>query len=197
MKVMVAASEELASQLEKALAMARVDLEIATSAADALTFLEHPADVTLLDYEMPGLGGLRGVQMVRAKAVDRAIGVVTPMRTRSGALQILAAGATGLLPVDADPETLSAALILLGRNQPFIIFDGAVDSLPQDIATGLSDREMQVLRGLCDGMQNKEIAHQFGIREVTAKMHVRAVIRKLGARNRTHAAMIACDLGLV
>ena len=68
---------------------------------------------------------------------------------------------------------------------------------PSVVAQKLSDRELQVLAGVCKGLQNKEIAHDFNIKEVTVKMHVRAVIRKLDAKNRTHAAMIARDLGLV
>jgi two-component system nitrate/nitrite response regulator NarL len=54
-----------------------------------------------------------------------------------------------------------------------------------------------VLRGICDGKSNKEIARDCSLQEVTVKMHVKTLSRKLGARNRTHAAMIARDRCLI
>ncbi len=77
------------------------------------------------------------------------------------------------------------------------MLDGQRDETAHAITSQLSDRELQVLAGICNGMQNKEIAHDFNVQEVTVKMHVRAIIRKLGARNRTHAAMLARDLHLI
>lgn len=61
----------------------------------------------------------------------------------------------------------------------------------------LTPRETDVLRGLIDGKSNKEIARDLDIQEVTVKLHVKTLSRKLNARNRTHAAMVARDLGLI
>ena len=61
----------------------------------------------------------------------------------------------------------------------------------------LTPRELDVVRGLTEGKSNKEIARDFDIQEVTVKLHVKTLSRKLGARNRTHAAMLARDLGLI
>ena len=61
---------------------------------------------------------------------------------------------------------------------------------------GLSPREREVLSGLGAGHANKEIARDLGLREPTIKLHVKLLCRKLGARNRTHAAMIARERGL-
>ncbi|MEQ8773100.1 MAG: LuxR C-terminal-related transcriptional regulator, partial [Erythrobacter sp.] len=61
---------------------------------------------------------------------------------------------------------------------------------------GLSQRERQVLSGLCAGLANKEIARDLGLREPTIKLHVKVICRKLGARNRTHAAMLARERAL-
>ena len=61
----------------------------------------------------------------------------------------------------------------------------------------LSPREQEVLRGICAGKSNKEIARDHALQEVTVKLHVKTMSRKLGARNRTHAAMIARDRRLV
>ena len=196
-KVLVAATERTAGQLVKSLETARVEVQLVTDAAAALNRFGGTADVVLLDFEMPGLGGTRGVQMVRAALGDRALGVILAHHMHGLARRALAAGATGVLPDDADPETLAVALTLLARGQRFVIFSRGIHTVPLNAVTALTDRELQVLQGVCEGLQNKEIAHHFGVREVTVKMHVHAIIRKLGARNRTHAAMIARDLEIV
>lgn len=61
----------------------------------------------------------------------------------------------------------------------------------------LSQPERQVLQGLCESLSNKEIARRFEIREPTVKVHAQAVFRKIGARNRTHAAIIARENGFM
>ena len=61
---------------------------------------------------------------------------------------------------------------------------------------GLSPREREVLSRLCEGLANKEIARDLGLREPTIKLHVKTICRKLGARNRTHAAMLARERAL-
>ncbi|MEL7173076.1 MAG: LuxR C-terminal-related transcriptional regulator, partial [Pseudomonadota bacterium] len=64
------------------------------------------------------------------------------------------------------------------------------------LAASMSERERQVLSGLCRGLSNKEIARELDLQEVTIKLHVKTLCRKLDARNRTQAAMIAKDAGL-
>ncbi|MCA3543812.1 MAG: response regulator transcription factor, partial [Rhodobacter sp.] len=63
-------------------------------------------------------------------------------------------------------------------------------------ASPLTPRELDVLRRLCRGMANKEIARDLDLQEVTVKLHVKTLYRKINARNRTHAAMIAREAGL-
>ena len=64
-------------------------------------------------------------------------------------------------------------------------------------ALGLTKRELDVLGGLCDGLSNKEIGIRLDLQEVTVKLHVKTLTRKLDARNRTHAAMLARDMSLL
>lgn len=68
---------------------------------------------------------------------------------------------------------------------------------PEDPSIKLSKREMQVLVGLCDGKSNKEIARDLGLVDATVKLHVKTLCRKLNARNRTQAAMIAKEHDLL
>ena len=81
-----------------------------------------------------------------------------------------------------------------GIYTPQHFLDSAEDSAA-DIH--LTPREMDVLRGICEGKANKEIARDLDVQEVTVKLHVKTLSRKLQARNRTHAAMIARDKDLV
>jgi DNA-binding NarL/FixJ family response regulator len=67
---------------------------------------------------------------------------------------------------------------------------------PHPVLSKLTARELEVLHGLTDGRSNKEIARQLNLQEVTVKLHVKTLCRKLDARNRTHAAMIGRSAGL-
>jgi two-component system, NarL family, nitrate/nitrite response regulator NarL len=68
---------------------------------------------------------------------------------------------------------------------------------PDTAAGNLSQRETDVLRGLCEGKSNKEIARDLDLQEVTIKLHVKTLSRKLNAKNRTHAAMLAREMNLI
>ncbi|GKY86170.1 DNA-binding response regulator [Sinisalibacter aestuarii] len=155
------------------------------------------ADIVLLDWRLAGLSGSKGVRTVRPLLRRRRLGVLAQKPTFEEARRALVAGAQGVLPLDASRDLILSGIALLTANQRFILFDTPVVLDTNEGAETLSERELQVLRGICDGLQNKEIAHSFQVQEVTVKMHVRAIIRKLSARNRTHAAMIARDLGIV
>ncbi|MZR14372.1 hypothetical protein GQE99_15240 [Maritimibacter sp. DP07] len=106
-------------------------------------------------------------------------------------------GARATVAEDVTPEVALDMLSLIQRGVAFAMINERMQKAARAIRARLSERELQVLEGICDGLQNKEIAHNFDIKEVTVKMHVRAIIRKLDAKNRTHAAMIARDTGVV
>jgi DNA-binding NarL/FixJ family response regulator len=154
-------------------------------------------DAVLLDAGLPSLSSGDALPLFIEKLVPRRIAVLVARETGQGYARRLAlAGASGIFPKDTSPETLGHALKAISNENT--IWIGRIDPLPRtDRRDRLSERELQVLVGICDGLQNKEIAHGFDIQEVTVKMHVRSIIRKLGAKNRTHAAMIAMDRGLI
>lgn len=153
-------------------------------------------DVILLAYDLPGLSGMKGIREIRASIGKKPLGVLVPGLPLHQAGRLLATGADAVLPTNVAPDVFLPAISMLASGARFVVFGAAGQPGPLPDFEALSERELQVLEGICDGLQNKEIAHAFQIKEVTVKMHVRAIIRKLGANNRTHAAMIARDLGL-
>jgi DNA-binding NarL/FixJ family response regulator len=133
------------------------------------------------------------MQAVSGKPVAIISGTASPEVARGA----LAAGAAGFLPKTMAPETLMSAVqhLLDGgiyTPQHFLESTPATDSDVQ-----LTPREMDVLRGICEGKANKEIARDLNVQEVTVKLHVKTLSRKLEARNRTHAAMIGRDKNLI
>ncbi|GGD25488.1 LuxR C-terminal-related transcriptional regulator [Sinisalibacter lacisalsi] len=154
-------------------------------------------DVFLLDFDFPGMSGLAGIRTALDLIADCPLGVLVSTVKPDLASRAMAAGAKAVLPLDMPPDGFRAAIALLRAGVSFAVIDR--DNLIRRLhnMASLSEREVQILSGICKGLQNKEIAHAFDIKEVTVKMHVRAIIRKLGARNRTHAAMIARDVGIV
>ena len=101
-------------------------------------------------------------------------------------------GAHGFLPKTLAPAELVDAVDILMSGEIYLPEDAL-----SDMTHGLTPREVEVVRGIAGGKSNKEIARDLGVQEVTVKLHVKTLSRKLGARNRTHAAMLARDLGLV
>jgi DNA-binding NarL/FixJ family response regulator len=140
---------------------------------------EERFDIVLLDYQMPGMKGLEGLEKARALAGQTPVAVISGTTRRDLAEEVLARGGAGFVP-----KTLGVMAML--------------DAPPGtgSVLDDLTRREMDVLRGIREGKSNKEIARDLEVQEVTIKLHVKTLSRKLGARNRTHAAMIARDAGL-
>ncbi len=171
------------------------EVMLASDVAQALALVQKHSsfDLVLIDYDMPGMAGLEGLRRMIAANQGEPVALISGAVSTEVAAAALEMGAAGFVPKTLGSRSLVAAVRVMLGGEVF-----APLSLIQKGPEGLlSGRELDVLRGICLGKSNKEIARDYGLQEVTVKLHVKTMSRKLGAKNRTHAAMIARDRKLV
>ena len=157
-------------------------------------------DITLLDLNMPGMQGLEGLKRMVAQCPSSAVAIITGMVTKAVATSALAAGAKGFIPKTLSGSKLILALRLLASGEVYAPVDlmrpsGAIEGLKIVGAEVLTPRELEVAAMLVKGASNKEIARSLDLQEVTVKLHVRNLCRKLETKNRTQIAVRLAQLG--
>lgn len=170
------------------------DLEEACTAARKTLF-----DLILLDYSMPGMNGLEGLSKAMEAGDGRPVAIMSGIAPKAIAQEALDAGAIGFLPKTMGAKSLINAVRFMAAGETFVPVKFMTAEEPESenpIAKDLSQRELEVLSGLCRGLSNKEIARELDLQEVTIKLHVKTTCRKLNAKNRTQAAMIAKEADL-
>jgi DNA-binding NarL/FixJ family response regulator len=160
-------------------------------------FRRYRPDVTLMDLQMPDMGGVEAIIAIRGEFPDARIIVLT---TYSGDVQVaraLKAGARGyLLKGEAHAsliETIRAVNAGHRRVPPEVAAELAIHTADDQ----LTGRELEILQLIANGNANKEIAAQLSIREDTVKSHVGNILEKLGANDRTHAVTIGLKRGII
>ncbi len=204
MKILIADDHELVRDTMIAFLEREGGIEFSTAAdfTEAARQIEEggPFDLVILDYSMPGMDGLDGLTRARALNDGKPVALMSGLATRAVAQDALAAGAAGFLPKTMAAKSLVNAVRFMVAGEQYAPVDFMTAQEPEGpvnpLAERLSHRELEVLDGLCRGLSNKEIARELDLQEVTIKLHVKTVCRKLEARNRTHAAMIARDAEL-
>ncbi len=177
------------------------DVEVTNSLDDAVRKIgdDIAYDLVLLDYSMPGMNGLDGLEKAMAASFGRPVAIMSGTANKDIAQQAIDAGAIGFLPKTMAAKSLVNAIRFMAMGETYVPHD-FMNAEPEEveipIAKSLTEREMQVLGGLCQGQSNKEIARDLDLQEVTIKLHVKTLCRKIGAKNRTQAAMIAKEAGL-
>jgi DNA-binding NarL/FixJ family response regulator len=156
-----------------------------------------PFDVLLLDIAMPGMASKSSVEEVIAANAPGAVVVFSGLVDEPFVRQAILNGARGYIPKTLPLKSLSSTLKLIASGQIFVPFT-VQEPESIDIHTPkLSSKEMAVLRLLVKGQTNKEIARALDSTEVRVKMHLRSICSRLNAKNRTQAALIAEQSGLV
>jgi DNA-binding NarL/FixJ family response regulator len=163
-------------------------------------------DLLLIDLGMPGWGGFSDLADIRQRMPKALMVVVSASEQRSDLMAALEAGAAGYIPKSSSAKVLLGALQLVlagGVYLPAQAIRGNIDpsgepenadlagGLPTGSGDQLTPRQREVLALLRDGKSNKQIAIALGLTEGTVKVHVTAILRLLGVRNRTQAALTA------
>ena len=166
-------------------------LQAALGAADRF-------DLVLVDEGLPGMGGLAGLGGLIVERPSTPLALMSATTSRDLAEAALAAGARGFVPKKMAARAMVSAVRLMAGGEKFAPM-GLLQAEPAPLSplSVLTAREVAVLRGICAGKSNKEIARDLDLQEVTVKLHAKTLCRKLSARNRTHAAMIARTAGMV
>jgi two-component system, NarL family, nitrate/nitrite response regulator NarL len=172
----------------------------AEDGAKALSTVEREGgiDIVILDLGLPGMDGMDVLKTLGARWPGLPVLVLSGSEDPGHVRRTMAMGALGYVPKTANPQTLIAAikLVLAGELYvpPFMLGTGAHPQTAQ--SPKLTERQMDVLRGLCRGLSNKAIAGDLNMSEKTVKAHITAIFRLLGVSNRTQAVNMARQAGL-
>lgn len=176
------------------------DMELVGSASngrDAVeAFRRLRPDVTLMDIRMPDLNGIQAINLIRYEFPQARFIVLTTYPGDVQALGALKAGASGYLLKSGLGTELLVAIRVVHEGKRFIPPDVAAELARHATDEALSSREIEVLRRVAAGESNKRIAHALEITESTVKSHIRSILPKLHANDRTQAVTIALKRGI-
>ena len=170
---------------------------------------KHRPDVVLMDLRMPIVNGIQATRQIHDRYPDAKVLVLTTYDHDEWVFDAIRAGAAGYLLKDTPREQLIAAIRGTAEGATYVdphvagkLFrlvgqPGAVNALPTAIAVDLSERELDILRLLADGLSNADIAEQLHLSKGTVQNYVSNILAKLDVTDRTQAALIALRHGLV
>jgi DNA-binding NarL/FixJ family response regulator len=209
LRVVIADDQALMRAGFRMLLEAQSDIEIVGEAANGAEALEAvrrtSPDVVLMDIRMPVMDGVEATRRMPGVRVV----ILTTFDLDEYVVDALRAGASGFLLKDAPPEDLVRAIRTAAAGDALLspavtrrLLDAVVPRLlerrpPPRALDALTERELDVLRLVAEGLANAEIADRLVVTEATVKTHVSHVLAKLGLRDRVQAVVYAYDVGLV
>ncbi len=175
----------------------RLIAEASTGAEAVTQFRAHQPDVTLLDIQMPGMGGIEALTRIRSEFPEARVIILTTYGGDVLAMRALEAGAYAYVLKGAVRTELLVTIrsVHQGRRR---LGDGVASTLAAHRGEEvLTTREIEVLHLVAAGNSNKQIAARLLVTEDTIKAHMKRIIGKLGANDRTHAVTLALSRGIL
>jgi DNA-binding NarL/FixJ family response regulator len=214
-RVLLVDDQSLFREALAVLLSVHTDIEVVGEAGNGEEALRRAADrapdVVLMDLRMPVLDGIAATRRLRVEHPTARVIALTTFDDDEDVFAALRAGAVGYLLKDVSSQRLVEAIHAAARDESVLhpsvaakvvarfarLADDEAPPRPQPLTVPLSDRELAVVRLLAEGHSNREIAAALFLAEGTVKNHVTNVLGKLGARDRTQAALRARALGLL
>lgn len=173
----------------------------------ALKFIETDNNISLviMDLDMPDMNWQEALKELKSKAPQARFVVVSAGENSGTIRKSLELGVCGYIPKRSEPVILNKALQLIlegGTYLPPSVLQPTSDTTVQDrqpcgMTKTLTNRQNQVLGLVAQGLSNKQIAYQMGVSEATVKLHINALLRSVGATNRTQAVILAQKMGII
>src|SRR5262245_18012043 len=177
------------------------DMRVVASAASGEEavdlFLEHQPDITLMDLQLGVMDGITAIKIIRRRAPDARIVVLTMRRGDEDIHRALAAGASTYLMKDTISDDLIRVLREVQSGAHPMPADVEARLAERALSATLTDREVQVDELVAQGMRNKEIGVSLGITETTVQVHVKNILAKLKVQDRSGAITAAIRRGII
>jgi DNA-binding NarL/FixJ family response regulator len=188
--------EGIVSMVEKQADMAIVAQ--ASSGAEALeVFAQHRPDITLMDLRLPGIDGVDAMAAILSRFPEAKMIILTTFGGDAQIVRAFRAGARGYLLKDMLRKELLDAIRGVHAGNKRIPPQIATEIAEHAGQTGLTPREIEVLQLVAGGNSNRTLADKLSVSEETIKMHLKNILSKLDARDRTHAVTIAIRRGII
>lgn len=171
--------------------------QAATGGESVTTFREHRPDVTLMDLRLPDMSGIDALLAIRAEFTEARVVMLTTFEGDVEIQRSLTAGARGYLLKSTPPRELLEVIRQVHAGKKRIPRDVAANLAEHVGDESLTGRELEVLRLVADGNRNREIAERLFISEETVKVHVKHIMEKLAASDRTQAVAISVRRGII
>lgn len=191
--------DALAAALKLVFPECRVATAQSLSQAVALFDRSGTPDLVMFDLKLPDVTGISGFQTLRARIPDTPILVISSLTSPQVVQALMDEGAAGFLPKDASSRVLRNVLFEVSMGRKYVPTEyraGPRDRSAADPATlhpklaELTPQQSRIMKLICAGKPNKQIAYEMNLAEATVKAHITALLRRLGVQNRTQAAVM-------
>jgi DNA-binding NarL/FixJ family response regulator len=178
----------------------------AVDGADAVKqAIKLKPDVVLMDIKMPNVDGIEATRQIVEAVPGVRVLILTTFETDSQVIQVLKAGASGYVLKDSSAAAIVSSIVAVMSGERVMasaVANRVLDMLtgtstPKEFYDGLTNREIEILKLLANGMANKQIAYRLKISEKTVRNHVSNTYEKLGIYDRSQAVLYAVKKGLV